>query len=102
MVHAVGNTFAIVMHRSLSLVSPLPATHHAQVNDIMVKNIEMVLERGEGIDLLVEKSDILGTVRYIYDVWLWECVVCYYCCSSYIQCVLQLCILVCMLFMFIC
>jgi vesicle-associated membrane protein 7 len=30
------------------------------VHDIMTKNIERVLERGEGIDLLVDKTDRLG------------------------------------------
>jgi vesicle-associated membrane protein 7 len=37
------------------------------VKDVMVQNIEMVLERGEKLELLVDKSDRLNTTAFTFE-----------------------------------
>ena len=37
------------------------------VKDVMVKNIEMVLERGEKLELLVDKTDRLNATAFTFE-----------------------------------
>lgn len=59
-----GPTIADLMH-TFNTAPPSDALHRAQneltqVKDIMVQNVEQILSRGERLELLVDKTDVMA------------------------------------------
>lgn len=71
---AMSNDFGKIIQKQMEFFNSSSADSFAQVNNklddvknIMVKNIEMVLERGEKLELLVDKADKLQSEAFKFE-----------------------------------
>jgi vesicle-associated membrane protein 7 len=71
---AMSEDFGRTMHKQMDFYNGSGADSFAQVNtklddvkNIMVQNIEMVLERGEKLELLVDKTDKLQSQAFKFE-----------------------------------
>lgn len=71
---AMNAEFSVVLQRQMDLYNSPSADQFAQVHrklddvkNVMVQNIEMVLERGEKLELLVDKTDRLNATAFTFE-----------------------------------
>ena len=74
---AMNHEFSRVLRRQMDVFNGPMATESQfsdvrgkldDVKDVMVKNIEMVLERGEKLELLVDKTDRLNATAFTFEL----------------------------------